>query len=329
MLYRNILNTNPYFNLALEEYLLKDLPVEEDIFLLWQNADTVVIGRYQNTTEEVNTIYAAQQNITIARRITGGGAVYHDLGNVNFSFIRNCENEQALDFSSFSERMADALRDMGVDVQISGRNDMTVDGRKFSGSAQTVVNGRVLHHGTLLFQTNLTRMQHVLNVSQEKLATKGLASIQSRVTNLSEYLGDRVNIDQFKVRLLEYFICPGTARELELTEEQSTAVLQLERGKYSSLAWIYGRSPGYTVRKKMRFPSGQVEVLLETKRQGIISNIAFQGDFFGSGDIRELEQRLTHTALYRDSLYAALEHTDVEQYISGVSTEQLIQLILS
>ncbi len=329
MRYLNVTGTDPYTNLALEEFLLSHAPRGEDIFLLWQNADTVVVGRYQNTTQEVDTLYARRQRIEIARRITGGGAVYHDLGNVNFSFIGGCARQDRLDLSVFSAAMAGALRKIGFDVQVSGRNDLTAAGRKCSGSAQTVKDGRVLHHGTLLFQTDLARMQRVLTVDQEKLAGKGVDSVRSRVVDLAELAGEPMDVQTFKQRLLESFVRPGADRELCLTQADWESVRRLREERYVRREWIYGRSPGYTVRKERRFPAGKVELLLETKKGGRIGAAAIQGDFFGSEKICELERRLTGAALEDDALRAALEGVDVGRYIAGISTDELIGLILA
>lgn len=322
MRYLNVTGTDPYENLALEEYLLRNGPKEEELFLLWQNMDTVVIGRYQNTTEEVDTVYAGNEKIKLVRRKTGGGAVYHDLGNVNFSFISPCVDPGGLDFASFSARMVEALRTMGINAQVNGRNDLTVDGRKFSGSAQTVLDGRVLHHSTLLFSTDLERMERVLTVSQEKLYTKGVSSVRSRVTNLCEHTP--LDIHAFRAGLLSYF----GGEKLVLTCEQVREVRVL-RETYADSQWIYGRSPGYSVRKGRRFPDGRVDALLNVEKGNLIRDVVFQGDFFGSGEIGELERRLTGAQMTEDGLRSALTDLDVQWYIAGVDTEMLIALILA
>lgn len=329
MLYLNVKGTDPYSNLALEEFVMNALPKGESAFLLWQNANAVVVGQYQSTREEVSTAYAQQHEIQIARRITGGGAVYHDLGNVNFSFICDCAEHERLDFFAFSEIMANALRKLGIDAQISGRNDLLAGGRKFSGSAQTVRNGRVLHHGTLLFQTDLERMQHVLTVDQEKLLSKGVASVRSRVVNLAELLDDKTDIIEFKNRLLETITNNHLAKEMSLKTKDWDEIRRLRDEKYNRQEWIYGRSPGYTVRKSFRFPTGKVELLLDAKKGDVIDSISIRGDFFGIKDIRKLEQRLGGVALCAEQLRFALNGVAVGQYISGVSAEELIGLILS
>lgn len=322
MRYLNVMGTDPYENLALEEYLLRK-GWDEELFLLWQNADTVVIGRYQNAAEEVNTVYAARNGVTLVRRMTGGGAVYHDLGNVNFSLIAPCSDPDKLNFAAFSERMAEALRAMGIDARANGRNDLTVDGRKCSGSAQTVLGQTVLHHGTLLFSVDLERMERVLTVSQEKLSTKGVSSVRSRVTNLCEHT--QLDLSAFREGLLKYF----GGRPLELTEEDRAAIAALRAEKYADPQWIYGRSPGYTVRKGRRFPGGRVDVLLDVEKGNRIRALALQGDFFGSGEIGELEQRLIGAQMTEAGLREALTDLPVEWYISGVDTDALIALLLA
>lgn len=322
MKYLNVTSTDPYENLALEEYLLRR-GGDEELFLLWQNVNTVVIGSYQNATEEVDTVYAAREGITLARRMTGGGAVYHDLGNVNFSWIAPCSDPGRLDFASFSARMVAALRAMGIDAQANGRNDLTVDGRKCSGSAQTVREHTVLHHGTLLFSTDLERMERVLTVSQEKLSTKGVASVRSRVTNLCEHT--LLGLPAFRAGLLEQF----GGQPLELTEEDRAAIAALRAKKYADPQWIFGRSPGYTVRKGRRFPGGRVDALLDVEKGNRIRALALQGDFFGSGEIGEVEQRLIGAQMTEDGLRKALTGLAVERYISGVDTDALVALLLA
>lgn len=329
MLYLDVKETDPYANLALEEFVFKALPRGETAFLLWQNANAVVVGRYQNTREEVSVAFAQQNKIQIARRITGGGAVYHDLGNVNFSFIGECGDQERLDFSEFSGLMADALRRLGVDVQVSGRNDLLTGGRKFSGSAQTVLDGRVLHHGTLLYQTDLERMQRVLTVDQEKLASKGVSSVRSRVIDLAELLGHQMDLKGFKSNIMEIMTASQSARELTLTAEERSAIDRLRKEKYERQEWIYGRSPGYTVRKGRRLSAGKVELLLNIRKGDEIDAVSIQGDFFGIRDIEELEQKLSGTVLHEQQLRCALGGIEVGQYISGVSTEELIDLLLS
>ena len=328
MLFARLQSTDPYMNLATEEFLLKNASAEE-IFLLWQNRDTVVLGRHQNTMEEVDTVYAAENNIQIARRITGGGAVYHDLGNCNFSFIGNCREQGKIDFSKFSHIMADAIGSMGLNVQVSGRNDLTIDGRKISGSAQIILGDRVLHHGTLLYQTNLDKMERVLTVDQEKLFTNGVCSVRSRVTNLSEHFSGHIDISHFGSQLLDYFAAKGSAQELSLSEADLHSIQRLRDEKYSREEWIYGRSPGYSAKKRKHFKFGRVDIALKTGKRGIIEKISFQGDFFGSGDIFELEQRFIGLPLCQCALHTALDGFDVDKYISGASCTDLIDMILA
>ena len=178
-------NTNPYFNLACEEYILKEF--NEECFMLWRNSPCIVVGKNQNTLSEINKDYVDKNNITIVRRLSGGGAVFHDLGNINFTFISN-QKETFNDFKRFTVPIIDALKQLNVNAEFSGRNDLTIDGKKFSGNAQYCYKNRVLHHGTLLFSANVKDISQSLNVKEKKFEGKAVKSVKSRVTNISSHL---------------------------------------------------------------------------------------------------------------------------------------------
>lgn len=327
MLVMDVAGTDPYRNLALEEYLFLNLERGESALLLWQNGNTVVVGRHQNTEEEIDGAFASENGVKAVRRITGGGAVYHDLGNLNFSFIRDAGELGELDFSAFTRPVTEALEGLGVRAEPSGRNDMSIGGRKCSGSAQTVRGGRVLHHGTLLFDCDLEFMRRVLTVNREKLASKGVESVRSRVTNILEHLPVKTGITEFKAALLERLSAGGDAGEIALSGTELEAVEALRREKYMTWEWNYGASPGYTARKERRFKNAGVTVLLEAKR-GIIENIAIRGDFFGSRDIEELEDLFRGAPLRYEVIYGILEDAGVGGYISGVDARGLAELIV-
>ena len=184
---------DPAYNLAFEEYVLRNKK-EGDFLLLWQNDNAVIIGRNQNTEEEIDKAFVEAHGIKVVRRITGGGAVYHDLGNLNYSFITDCTafNKDAL--AAFTEPVAAALRALGAPAQLSGRNDIVIEGKKVSGTAQRIQDGRILHHGTLLFQSDPEMIAGALKADPDKFRSKSTKSVRSRVGNIADYLLSYVSL---------------------------------------------------------------------------------------------------------------------------------------
>lgn len=329
MLYIQSDNTDPYYNLALEQYLFDSLGAGESCFMLWQNDNTVVVGKHQNTVEEINQSYVRDNGITIARRLSGGGAVYHDLGNLCFTFITDCDGENAFDFGRFCRPVVQALDSMGVKAEISGRNDMTIDGKKFSGSAQYMKRGRVMHHGTLLYDSNLDIAANALNVGMDKIESKGIKSIRSRMTNIRPYISEDVSIADFRDTLKEYMCRGSDMNRITLTELAESAVRGLKDEIYSRWEWNFGASPAYTVRKSRRFEGcGKVEAYISVGKKGIIENIAFRGDYFGNGDSSELAAKLRGVRIERDALLAALGGTNIGDYFNNLEMADFLSILL-
>jgi lipoate---protein ligase len=314
-----------YFNLAAEEYIFSQLDPREEYLRLWQNQNAVIVGKHQNTIEEINSAYVSEHAIQVVRRITGGGAVYHDLGNLNFTFVLKIESSK-INFRALSQPIMDALRSLGLDVQFSGRNDLTLDGKKFSGNAQHIKSGRILHHGTLLFNSNLEILSQVLAVKADKIESKGVKSVRSRVTNISEYLPG-MNILEFK-STLEQTIVPGqNLSRYTFTEADLAAISDLREQKYSSWEWNYGRSPEFDLRKERRFSDGSLSIYLLVEA-GIIQSARILGDFFGSGDIQTVETRLQSVKLRESDIQSALAPLDIGHYIYGLTAEELAKIIV-
>jgi len=319
-------STDACFNLALEEYVFESLPRAESYFMLWQNRDTVVVGKYQNTAEEINADYVRERDIAVVRRLSGGGAVYHDLGNLNFTFIVDQGGGAGPDFQSFVDPVLRALAQIGVKAERSGRNDICIEGKKISGNAQYSKNGRTMHHGTLLFNSDLSVLGEVLRVRADKIQSKGVKSVRSRVTNIQEHLERPVDLPEFQSLLLRHLFAENDLEVYPLTETdlERTEILCAE--KYGTWAWNYGRSPAYTARRERRFEFGSVTALLSVT-EGRIQMLSFYGDFFGNGDLEELSAALTGCELREPALLAALEGIDVGHYIHGMDAALLCALL--
>lgn len=310
--------TSPYFNLAAEEYFLKK--DAEDKLILWQNENTIVIGKNQSTFTEINLSRAEKLKVNIVRRMSGGGAVYHDLGNLNYTYITQSSGDDFLNFKKFTKPVIDVLKSLGVDATLSGRNDLLIDGMKFSGNAQYVYKDMLLHHGTLMFNTSVDILSEVLNVNELKIKSKGISSIKSRVTNIGEH--SDVTIDEFCDLL--FGSAEGTRYELSSTDIFEIEKLQKE--KYETWEWNFGYSPKHSFKNEKLFPCGIVSVSLDAK-DGRIAAIKFSGDFFGKRDIYELEQALTGVRHAYDDVMAALGEMPVGEYFSGLTAEDIALLI--
>ncbi|MFJ7971896.1 lipoate--protein ligase [Psychrobacillus sp. NPDC096389] len=320
--------TDPRINLAIEEYALNTMDVEKDSFLLFYiNQPSIIIGRNQNTIEEINTDFVEKNGIIPVRRLSGGGAVYHDLGNLNFSFLTKDDGDSFRNFKKFTQPVVDALQKMGVNAELSGRNDILAEGKKISGNAQFSTRGRMFSHGTLMFDTEIDKVVSALKVSKEKIESKGIKSIRSRVTNIADLLAEPMTIEQFRAEILSsIFDGSDNIQYWELTDEDWKNIHKLSEERYQQWDWNYGKSPKFNMKHSHRFPTGGVDVRLEVNK-GIIEEVKIYGDFFGVGDIEEVENVLTGKVYSKQAIEEALESVDVPKYLGGISKEELVQLI--
>lgn len=319
MKYIRLNTTDPYYNLAVEEYLFGN--AEDDVFMLWQNAPSVIVGKNQNIYAEVDLDYAKENGINVCRRITGGGAVYHDLGNLNYTFISSRGDKKALDFEFFTRPVRYAIAKLGVECEIGSRNDIECCGGKFSGNAQHFEGGRILHHGTLLFESDFSVMEAVLKVDKEKLAYRAVKSCRSRVVNLSELLKEKITLSDF-ISSIEQSVCTELGAIAELPPECEEIKAIYERNK--SHSWLYSDKrflTEYSVERKRKYPFGLVKVQLELERE-LISRITFSGDFFSTAPIEELEAKLV------GSNPNSLPEIDPTPYIHGMSYTELCELLI-
>lgn len=320
-------STNPYFNLATEEYLLHHC--EEDIFMLWQDAPCVVVGKNQNTLSEINYDYVSANQIPVVRRLSGGGAVFHDLGNVNFTFIQSGVGHLFNDFKAFTAPILEVLSQMNVNAEFSGRNDLLIDGRKFSGNAQYKYKDKVLHHGTLLYASEIVDLSQSLKPKEAKFEGKSVKSVVSRVTNISEHLKEPLPIEDFISRIQSHIVSldPEHHQLTPLSEKEIEAIQKLTDEKYSTWQWNYGKSPDYNYTKEMKLPGGLLTIHLQIE-QGVISGAKIFGDFFGIEDISDFESALIGCAHDAGALAEILENVGLERYFSAISKEELLKLLI-
>jgi len=310
-------STDPYFNLSFDEYCLEHLSSEDSVFYLWRNCPAVIVGLNQNVYSEVNLDYLRQNGIALARRVTGGGAVYHDLQNLNYTIIGRKPSP---------EPILQALRSLGVDAELSGRNDIFVDGRKVSGYARRVWQDREMIHGTLMYDVDIDALVHSLDVDGSKLSAKGVASVRSRVCNLKDYLPRISGIEELKARLQE-ILADGDG-ELTLSQEALDEVRKNAENKFASWDWIYGRSRGGGFHASRRLPCGTVDVNLSLDHARI-SDIGFSGDFIGNSPASALEADLLGTKYGRDEVLSVINAHSIENIFPGASPEEITDLITS
>jgi lipoate-protein ligase A len=319
-------STNPYFNLALDEYAMKYIDLDEDFFFLWRNEPSVIIGKNQNAVEEVNQSFIDDNKIKVARRVSGGGAVYHDLGNLNFTFIINVEDPGKVNYKKYVQPIIDALKAMGVEANASGRNDILIDDLKISGNAQRMANGKLMHHGTLLYDVNIKDMVQALNVAPDKFISKGVKSVRSRVTNIKEHLPNSTDIYDFWGSLQYYLSNKGQDTEIVLSEEELAKIEFEALNRFATWNWIYGESPEFNLVNGKRFSGGKLEIKMDIEN-GYIQLIRFNGDFLGIKDVGVLEDRLKNVRFNRTDIEAILNDYNLTIYFGDIKQHEILSLL--
>lgn len=317
--------TDAYFNIASEEYLLKRFP-HEDIFLLYVNAPSIIVRKFQNTSAEINLDYVTENNIKVVRRMSGGGAVYHDLGNLNFSFHTLLGENDFMEFSTFTQPVVRLLNKLDIPAKLEGRNDLLVDGKKISGNAKLVKNGKMIQHGTILLNSDMDVLADALKVNPLKFIDKAVKSNRSRVTNLLDYLPKGFSLAQFKDLLIDEML---TANEgavvFRFEEEDERAIKELADRKYSTWDWNFGFSPNYNFKNATKVPAGFIELHLDVQH-GYIEHAKIFGDFFAAKPIEELEQLLVGKRHALAELEPLLTEIDLSAYFGKVGVKDLIAL---
>ncbi len=317
---------DPTWNLAFEEYILHNF-TRGDILILWRNDRSVIIGRNQNTLQEINAPFVEKHGIHVVRRNTGGGAVFHDLGNLNYSFITDAVESDPLYAEKFVAPIVSALQGLDLNACASGRNDILVDGKKVSGTARQIVKGRILHHGTLLFDTNTDLLAGALDPDAEKFISKGVKSVRSRVGSIRKALITDMDMDAF-IDYIRTTLGTGNMQPLPLSPNDLSAIEHLQKEKYATWDWNYGHSPKFDMRCVRRFSGGTLDIHACIK-SGIIDSIRIFGDYLSTTDVAQLEALLCGCFLNEQALYARLECIDLTPYLGSITSAELVSTLLN
>jgi lipoate-protein ligase A len=320
---------NPQINLAIEEYILTHLDINESYLLFYINEPSVIIGRNQNTIEEIDTQYVEENGVKVVRRMSGGGAVYHDLGNLNYSFITKDEGNSLQDnFKKFTGPVIQALRKLGANAELMGRNDIEIDDRKVSGTAQYATSGRMYTHGTLMLNSNLDNVGKALKPKKEKIESKGVKSVRARVGNISEFIKEPMTVAEFRQFILKSVFEEegGEIKEYVLNDADWEKINELSTNKYQTWEWNYGKSPKFNIQNSHRFPAGTIDIRLDVEK-GIIQNAKIYGDFFGWGNVADIEAKLIGVRYEKAALDEVLNNVDTKHYFGNIEREDLLSLI--
>lgn len=322
-------------NLATEEYLMYNREFNEPLVLFYYEKPSIIVGRNQNTQEEINQKYIDENDIVVTRRRSGGGAVYHDLGNLCFSFVLDTKNAEFGDFKTFVAPIVKSLHEMGATTaEVSGRNDILVGEKKFSGSAMFKHGSKIYAHGTLMLDVDLDVVTKALNVPTDKIASKGIKSVRSRVTNLKPYLDAKyqdIDVVGFRDALLKYLfnvenLADIKDKEVHISDDEQKQIDKIYNDVYNNWDWIYGNSPEFTVQKRKHFNSGTIDARINVK-DGVINNIRFFGDFFGTSDVSELEAKFIGIKYNREQLNKLLNTINLDNFFLGINNDQVLDLL--
>ncbi|KOY64703.1 lipoate--protein ligase [Clostridium sporogenes] len=324
MIFINHNNTNPYFNHAAEQYVLEN--IKDECFMLWRNEPCILVGRNQNAMAEVNGDYIREKGMKIVRRLTGGGAVFNDLGNINFTFIGRTSENVEENFRKFTKPIIEALNFLGVQAEFSGKNDLVIEGKKISGNAQYYYKDKVLHHGTLLFSVSMGELLKALKVNPLKFKDKAVKSVEARVTNINKYLNN-MDVIEFKNYVVDYVMkCFGKKELYEFSEKELKKIDKIVENKFSTWKWNFGDSPKYNYSKEGRCGKNTIQVNLNVEN-GYIKEMKFYGDFFFKKDIKGLEYKFKEIKHEEKHVKQVLNNININEYINGVKNEEILELM--
>lgn len=322
-------------NLATEQYLMNSDKITLPFMLFYIENPCIIVGRNQNTMEEINDEYCRNHNITVTRRLSGGGAMYQDLGNLCFSFIVPANDQRFGDFKDLVKPIVDALHEMGAtQAEVTGRNDIIIEGKKFSGNAMYTRNGRTFSHGTLMFDVNTDAVADALKVPKDKIESKGIKSVRARVTNIKKYLKpeyQNLNTFEFRDELIKKIWNVDTIEEAQkfeyhLTKSDEEEIKKIQDKTYNNWDWVYGQSPKFTVQKRKHFTGGTIDARFDVE-DGHVKNVKIYGDFFGIKNVEDVEKTLIGKEYNADVLKETLENINLNNYFHGIPAEDIINLI--
>ncbi|MDI9536202.1 MAG: lipoate--protein ligase [Bacteroidota bacterium] len=322
-------SNKPDYNIALEEYCFKNLLQHEKIFILWINEPAIIIGKHQNAFEEINADYVKKHNINVVRRISGGGAVYHDLNNLNYTIISNEEKGVDFDFKTFSQPVIDTLKELGVTAEFSGRNDILIDGKKICGNAQAYIKGRIMHHGCLLFNTELSVLAKALEIPKDIISSNATKSVRSAVDNILPNLPNKISVEEFADKLLAHMKRKFPAMKEYTFSQQELAEIEKNRAsKFGTWEWNWGKSPKFDINRHSRYTAGKIQVFANVKNS-MIENIKFYGTFFGNNsNLEEIENALIGVRYTYTNIENKLKDLNFNDYFAGFSLEELTKAIV-
>ncbi|MCE5208504.1 MAG: lipoate--protein ligase [Chloroflexi bacterium] len=326
MIYIENNSMDPFINFALEYYIMKELILGDDVFLFWRTEPTLMIGRHQNTIEEINQDYAKQKNIHVVRRISGGGTIYTDPNGWQFSFIIKNKPIREIDFKIYTAMIIGTLSELGVEAYLSNRNDILIDGKKISGNAQYIDEKCVLQHGSLLFNTDLDELVKSITVSDDKIVSKGIKSIRERVTNICSYMDKKVDTLEFKELMIN-----GLSKKItgtyELTSKDLERVDEIADEKFRKWEWNYEESPKFNIKKASRFEGGKIEFDIYVHK-GHVDHCKIYGDFFSNGDIEVVSKSLIGCPYKTEDIRAVLENIHAENIFYRINLDELLSCII-
>ena len=324
MIYIETGSTDIFYNLAAEHYFAAQKKLGDTAFLIWRTTPTLVVGKYQNTLEEIRQDYVNAHGIQVARRLSGGGTIYADLGGWMFTFIQP-DDTQEIQFRQYTQPIVDALRALGVPAGFNGRNDLVIEGRKFSGNAQYKLSGSTVHHGTLMFDVDIDRMVAATSVADEKIISKSIHSVRERVTNIVDHLKTPMDAEAFKRHLISFVVGENGSR-YEINEMDRAEISRFAREKLSTWAWRYGMNPKFSIVRAGRFAGGRIEFRLDVKK-GVIAAAAVNGDFFAGEKADQLAASLIGCRYDRQAVRERLAEKGFDGVIYGIGIDDMAATI--
>ena len=325
MIYIETGSSDVYYNFGLENYFTVEKRLPDTAFLFWRTTPTLMVGKYQNLLEEINKPYADAHGIHLVRRMSGGGTIYTDLGGWQFTFIQHKDAKQ-IEFHEYIFPVLDALAEMGVAAAFNGRNDLTIDGKKFSGNAQYRLGDCIVHHGSLLFDTDIGQMVASTTVDDYKITSKAIKSVRDRVTNISEHLPERMSAERFKEIMVRH-IMGGSTDVYEVTPEDNARIRAIADEKFCAWERIYGANPKFNIDRTGRFAGGKMQFKLDV-RKGRIESASIYGDFFSTLDAETITSALIGCRYDRESVLNTLKARGIDGAIYRITAEEMAELIV-